>query len=77
MSLFPFASNGLRGGATTSCAGRDGPASRKAVVGRCPGRYEQNAVRDPATRRFTTTQEVADLIVFLASDRAANITGAE
>jgi NAD(P)-dependent dehydrogenase (short-subunit alcohol dehydrogenase family) len=30
-----------------------------------------------ATGRFTTPQEVADLMVFLASDRAANITGAD
>jgi NAD(P)-dependent dehydrogenase (short-subunit alcohol dehydrogenase family) len=39
--------------------------------------YEQTAVRDTASRRFTTPQEVADLIVFLASDRAGNITGAD
>lgn len=39
--------------------------------------YEQNAVSEAATRRFTTPQEVADLIVFLASDRSANITGAD
>ena len=29
------------------------------------------------TGRFTTPEEVADLIVFLASDRAANITGSD
>jgi NAD(P)-dependent dehydrogenase (short-subunit alcohol dehydrogenase family) len=29
-----------------------------------------------ATGRFTTPQEVATLIAFLASDRAGNITGA-
>ena len=28
------------------------------------------------TGRFTTPDEVADLVLFLASDRAANITGA-
>jgi NAD(P)-dependent dehydrogenase (short-subunit alcohol dehydrogenase family) len=28
-----------------------------------------------ATGRFTTPEEVATLITFLASDRAANITG--
>jgi len=39
--------------------------------------YEETAVRDTATRRFTTPQEVADLIVFLASDRAGNITGVD
>ena len=30
-----------------------------------------------ATGRFTTPQEVADLTVFLASDRSANITGSD
>ena len=39
--------------------------------------YQESAVRDSATRRFTTPQEVADLIVFLASDRAGNITGVD
>ena len=29
------------------------------------------------TGRFTTPQQVADLIVFLASDRAGNINGAD
>ena len=28
------------------------------------------------TGRFTEPEEIADLIVFLASDRAANVTGA-
>jgi NAD(P)-dependent dehydrogenase (short-subunit alcohol dehydrogenase family) len=36
---------------------------------------ERGAVRDTATGRFTTPQEVADLIVFLASERAGNTTG--
>ncbi len=39
--------------------------------------YEQSAVRDTATGRFTTPQEVADLIVSLVSDRSANVTGAD
>jgi NAD(P)-dependent dehydrogenase (short-subunit alcohol dehydrogenase family) len=34
------------------------------------------AVEGTATRRFTTPEEVADLIVFLASSRASNVTGA-
>jgi NAD(P)-dependent dehydrogenase (short-subunit alcohol dehydrogenase family) len=46
-------------------------------LGGAPGDYEQAAVRETATRRFTTPQEVADLIVFLASDRAGNVTGAD
>ena len=37
---------------------------------------QDGAVADAATRRFSTPEEVADLVVFLASDRAANITGA-
>ena len=32
---------------------------------------------DAATGRFTTPEEVADLIVFLASGRAGNVTGAD
>jgi len=34
-------------------------------------------VAGSATGRFTTPQEVADLTVFLASDRSANITGSD
>jgi NAD(P)-dependent dehydrogenase (short-subunit alcohol dehydrogenase family) len=34
------------------------------------------AVKDTATGRFTTPEEVADLIVFLASTRVSNVTGA-
>ena len=34
------------------------------------------AVKEAATGRFTSAEEVADLIVFLASSRAANVTGA-
>ena len=35
------------------------------------------AVRGTATGRFTTPQEVADLIVFLTSERAGNVTGVD
>jgi len=34
------------------------------------------AVKDTATGRFTSPEEVAELIVFLASGRASNVTGA-
>ena len=47
------------------------------TLGGAPTEYEQSAVRDTATRRFTTPQEVADLIVFLASERSGNITGVD
>jgi NAD(P)-dependent dehydrogenase (short-subunit alcohol dehydrogenase family) len=30
-----------------------------------------------STGRFTTAEEVADLVVLLASDRAGNVTGAD
>ena len=37
----------------------------------------QSVSESAATGRFTTPQEVADLTVFLASDRSANITGSD
>jgi NAD(P)-dependent dehydrogenase (short-subunit alcohol dehydrogenase family) len=46
-------------------------------TGAKPDDIAHSAVRDTATGRFTTPEEVADLIVFLTSDRAANITGAD
>lgn len=55
------------GGIASSVSGATG-LSREQV--------QKGAVADAATRRFTTPEEVADLVVFLASDRAANITGA-
>jgi NAD(P)-dependent dehydrogenase (short-subunit alcohol dehydrogenase family) len=64
--------------ATDLWLGNQGVASTLSnTLGGNPTDYEQNAVRDTATRRFTTPQEVADLIVFLASDRSANVTGAD
>ncbi len=64
--------------ATDLWLGNEGVASTlSSTLGGNPTDYQQNAVRDTATRRFTTPQEVADLIVFLASDRSANITGAD
>jgi NAD(P)-dependent dehydrogenase (short-subunit alcohol dehydrogenase family) len=38
---------------------------------------ERQAVGGTATGRFTTPEEVADLIVFLASERAGNVTGVD
>jgi NAD(P)-dependent dehydrogenase (short-subunit alcohol dehydrogenase family) len=35
------------------------------------------AASQMVTGRFTTPAEVADMVLFLASDRAANITGAD
>lgn len=40
-----------------------------------PDDVAREAVKDASTGRFTTPEEVADLIVFLNSDRAANVTG--
>jgi NAD(P)-dependent dehydrogenase (short-subunit alcohol dehydrogenase family) len=33
------------------------------------------AVADTVTKRFTTAEEIADLVLLLAGDRATNITG--
>jgi NAD(P)-dependent dehydrogenase (short-subunit alcohol dehydrogenase family) len=64
--------------ATDLWLGNQGVASTlSSTVGGHPTDYQQNAVPDTATSRFTTPQEVADLIVFLASDRSANVTGAD
>jgi NAD(P)-dependent dehydrogenase (short-subunit alcohol dehydrogenase family) len=64
--------------ATDLWLGQQGVASALSTsLGGSPSDYEQNAVGGTATRRFTTPQEVADLIVFLTSDRSANITGAD
>jgi NAD(P)-dependent dehydrogenase (short-subunit alcohol dehydrogenase family) len=64
--------------ATDLWLGRGGVASTLSTsLGGRPSEYEQNAVAGTATRRFTTPQEVADLIVFLASDRSGNITGTD
>jgi len=62
--------------ATDLWLGEDGVA---ATVGRAAG-VEPNAIRDQAvaampTGRFTTPEEVATLVVLLASPRTANVTG--
>jgi NAD(P)-dependent dehydrogenase (short-subunit alcohol dehydrogenase family) len=64
--------------ATDLWLGKEGVASAlSASLGGSPSDYEQHAVDGTATHRFTTPQQVADLIVFLASDRCGNITGVD
>jgi NAD(P)-dependent dehydrogenase (short-subunit alcohol dehydrogenase family) len=47
------------------------------AVGGAPEAVAQKAASESATGRFTQPQEVADLVLFLASDHAANVTGAD
>jgi NAD(P)-dependent dehydrogenase (short-subunit alcohol dehydrogenase family) len=58
-----------------------GDSGVAATVGGAQGVDPDDVVRQQeqqaATRRFTTPEEVADLVVYLASDRAGNITGAD
>jgi NAD(P)-dependent dehydrogenase (short-subunit alcohol dehydrogenase family) len=58
--------------------GEDGVAARvaRSSGGDANAIVDQQAKRAP-TGRFTHPNEVADLAVFLASDRAANVTGAD
>jgi NAD(P)-dependent dehydrogenase (short-subunit alcohol dehydrogenase family) len=57
--------------------GQQGVAvSVSAAQGTDPDDVAAQAVEGTATRRFTTPDEVADLIVFLASTRVSNVTGA-
>jgi NAD(P)-dependent dehydrogenase (short-subunit alcohol dehydrogenase family) len=64
--------------ATELWLGNHGVASTLSTsLGGRPSDYQQSAVSGTATRRFTTPQEVADLIVFLASDISGNITGVD
>jgi NAD(P)-dependent dehydrogenase (short-subunit alcohol dehydrogenase family) len=63
--------------ATDLWLGKDGVADTLSQAGgQTPESIQEAAVAGTATRRFTRPAEVADLVVFLASDRAANITGA-
>ncbi len=58
--------------------GDDGVAQTVArATGGDPDAVAHQAAADAATGRFTTPDEVADLIVFLASARAGNVTGAD
>jgi NAD(P)-dependent dehydrogenase (short-subunit alcohol dehydrogenase family) len=47
------------------------------VTGQAPDAIAASAVGDTPLGRFSKPQEVADLVVFLASERAGNITGAD
>jgi NAD(P)-dependent dehydrogenase (short-subunit alcohol dehydrogenase family) len=50
-------------------------ASVSAAQDAKPDEVAHEAVKGTATGRFTTAEEVADLIVFLASTRISNVTG--
>ena len=56
--------------------GNEGVAAAvSAAQGARPDDVARQAVKDSATGRFTTPDEIADLIVFLVSGRASNMTG--
>jgi NAD(P)-dependent dehydrogenase (short-subunit alcohol dehydrogenase family) len=46
-----------------------------AATGSDPDSIAEQAVAGTATKRFTTAEEIADLVLLLAGDRATNITG--
>ena len=48
-----------------------------ATTGAEPETVAAHAAADSATGRFTKPSEIADLVLFLCSDRAANITGTD
>jgi len=58
--------------------GDDGVAATIAhATGNDPHSVATQAAGDSATGRFTRPEEVADLVLLLASDRTANVTGAD
>ncbi|MFD9124093.1 oxidoreductase [Kitasatospora sp. NPDC059571] len=58
--------------------GDDGVAATVAkAAGGQPEDVARTAVAQSATGRFTLPQEVAELVLLLASDRAANVTGSD
>jgi NAD(P)-dependent dehydrogenase (short-subunit alcohol dehydrogenase family) len=64
--------------ATDLWLGDDGVAATVARAGGGrPGDVAQQAAGDAVTGRFTRPQEVADLVLMLAGDRAGNVTGAD
>jgi NAD(P)-dependent dehydrogenase (short-subunit alcohol dehydrogenase family) len=64
--------------ATELWLGPDGVAATVARSGGGdPAAVANAAAAQSVTGRFTQPQEIADLVVFLAGERAANITGAD
>lgn len=64
--------------ATDLWLGKSGVAATiSAATGARPEDIEDQAAREMVTGRFTRPEEVADLVLFLASDRTANVTGAD
>jgi NAD(P)-dependent dehydrogenase (short-subunit alcohol dehydrogenase family) len=58
--------------------GSDGVAASVArASGAAPEAVAQKAASQSGTGRFTQPEEVADLVLLLASDRASNVTGAD
>jgi len=58
--------------------GKEGVAQTFATAsGAAPEAVAEQAAGETVTGRFTRPEEVADLVVFLASARAANVTGAD
>jgi len=59
-------------------AAEDGIAAQFATAsGNTPDEFVAAVAAGSATGRFTTPQEVADLVVCLAGDHAASFTGAD
>ncbi len=52
-------------------------ATVAAATGLDPAQVAKGAAAQSVTGRFSRPEEVADLVVWLASDRAANVTGAD
>jgi NAD(P)-dependent dehydrogenase (short-subunit alcohol dehydrogenase family) len=64
--------------ATALWLGGDGVAATIArASGGAPDAVAKQAADEMVTGRFTRPQEVADLVLLLASDRAGNVTGAD